>query len=330
LCWLDDAESWRAILQTWEAIFAAAQVRADDRFFFPFSFGPFLGFWGAFDAASRKDRFVVTAGGMTTPARLQLLVESQCTFVLCTPTYALRLAEVADEMKLDLAASKVRGLILAGEPGASAPATRSRIESAFGARVFDHYGMTEIGPLSAEYVAHPGKAFLVDQAALAEFIDPKTGQAVPEGELGELVVTNLGRWSSPLLRYRTGDLVRWRRNDFDDRASSIYLEGGVLGRVDDMVWIKGNNVFPTAVEQIVREFADVGEFVIEAASDGAQTQLTIRVEPRGAEASSELPAALARRIQDRLYFRPRVLLVPPGSLPRYEMKAQRFRRISAE
>ena len=329
LRWLDTPQGWQWILDCWELIYRAVGASRADRFFFPFSFGPFLGFWAAFEGASRLGYFTLAGGGLSTVARLRLMLDNAITFVLCTPTYALRMAEVARTEKIDLKDAPVRALVLAGEPGASIPATRERIEQAWGARVFDHSGMTEIGSLGVEFVAFPGKLFLLENHAIAEFIDPKTAALVPEGEVGELVLTNLGRWDSPLLRYRTGDLVRWRADVAPPDLPFVYLDGGILGRTDDMLWIKGNNVYPSAIEAVVRRFSEVCEFAIEVEQAATAPRLKIRIEPFSAETGTEsLAAAVADAIHDRYYFHPTVEIAAPGSLPRFEMKARRFVRRS--
>src|SRR5205823_11564553 len=158
-------------------------------------------------AASRYGCLCLPGGGMSSTARLRFLRENEASVVLCTPTYALRLAEAARDEGIDLRASSARALIVAGEPGGSIPATRGRIEEAWGARVFDHTGMTEVGPMAVECVAGPGGLHVLETEFILEAIHPAIGQAVPPGTEGELVVTNLGRAGSPLLRYRTGDLV---------------------------------------------------------------------------------------------------------------------------
>src|SRR6266851_3537680 len=208
LRWLDTTESWNWLLGCWEMIYRIVGVRSDDRLFFAFSFGPFLGFWTAFDAASRLGFLCLPGGGMSSVARLRFLLDNQATVVLCTPTYALRLAEVAREQGIDLKGGSVRLLIVAGEPGGSIPATRARIESAWGAHLFDHNGLTEVGPVGVECTENPAGIHILETHYLAEVIDPETTQPVPSGTLGELVLTNLGRSGSPVLRYRTGDLVK--------------------------------------------------------------------------------------------------------------------------
>lgn len=327
LTWLDTPESWSWFMERWDEIFAAAELTPSDRLFFPFSFGPFLAFWAAFDAATRAGRFTIAAGGMTSVARLRLLEETGATVLLATPTYARRLLDVAAAEKIDLAASPLRRIILAGEPGASIPSVRARLESGFGARVLDHYGMTEIGPVAAEFASWPNRLYVFEDQFIAEAINPVDGSPATEGAIGELVVTNLGRWGSPLVRYRTGDLVRLLLADHPTGRPFRFLEGGVLGRSDDMFWIKGNNVHPATLEGIISAHHDVAEFALELDESGPAPRLLVRLEPT-ARAAGDLKLAdrVSRDIQDRCYFRPEVELVPPGSLPRPELKSRRFTR----
>ena len=195
LRWVDTNESWQWMLECWKEVYRAARVGAADRVFFPFSFGPFLGFWAGFDAGSQMGMLCVPGGGMSSRVRLSVIDAIQATVICCTPTYALRLAEVAAEEfpGRPLAESSVRVLIVAGEPGGSIPATRERIERSWGARVIDHYGLTEIGPISFECWETPGALHLNESEYVCEVLDPATGRPVEDGQPGELVVTNLGR-----------------------------------------------------------------------------------------------------------------------------------------
>jgi len=326
LRWLDTPESWSWWKRCWGVIYRAAGLRDDDRLVFPFTFGPFVGFWGAFESAVALGNFCLPAGGMTTQSRLHYLLEHDATFVCCTPTYALRMAETAAAMGLHLAASPVRGLIVAGEPGGSIPATRSRIEDAWGARVFDHAGMTEIGPWGFECEEAPDGMHVIEHEFIAEVIDPSGEEPVPDGSPGELVLTNLGRMGSPLVRYRTGDQVCLTRERCACGRWFARVEGGILGRYDDMIVIRGNNVFPAAVESSVRAFDDVIEFQMEVQQVASMTELHLRIEPRGEDGTEDLARRVAARVQDALHFRPKVTLASPGSLPRYEMKARRLVR----
>ncbi|MFQ5461983.1 MAG: phenylacetate--CoA ligase family protein [Phycisphaerae bacterium] len=324
--WLDTPASWAWWLLCWRTIFRAGGIDSGDRFFFPFSFGPFIGFWAAFEAATEMGAFCLPAGGMTTVARLRYLIKHDITVLCCTPTYALRLADVARAEGIDVAHLSVRAIVVAGEPGGNIPSTRSRIESAFGARVLDHAGMTECGAWGFECIERPGGLHVLESEFIAEVIDPETGAPVPDGVAGELVLTNLGRTSSPLIRYRTGDRVRWERGACACGRCFAWLPGGVLGRVDDMILIRGNNVFPAAIENIVRAFDDVAEFAIEVKGTGDLVELVLSVEARPDSKDGRLGERIAETIQHRLHFRPSVVMVEDGSLPRFDMKAKRVIR----
>jgi phenylacetate-CoA ligase len=322
----DRAEDWAWWRRCWGIIYRGAGVTAADRLLFAFSFGPFIGFWAAFESAAALGNLSLAAGGMSTQARLKYLLDNEATVVCCTPTYALRMAEVAAEEKIDLAASNVRLLIVAGEPGGSLLATRVALETAWGARVIDHTGMTEVGPHGFECAESPGGVHLIESEFMAEVVDPLSGAPTPDGQVGELVLTNLGRWGWPVVRYRTGDQVRLLRNRCACGRWFARMEGGILGRTDDMLIIRGNNVFPSAVEDIVRGVSGVAEFRMEVEAKGSMTNLRIEVEPAAQADGKQVAAKVAGLIQERLYFKPDVETVPPGSLPRYEMKARRVNR----
>jgi phenylacetate-CoA ligase len=324
LRWLDTAESWDWLVGCWATKFEMMRLTPRDRAFFAFSFGPFLGFWAAFEATARFGMLTLPGGGMTTTARLRFLLEHRATVVCCTPTYALHLAEVAAAERLDLAGSAVRVLVVAGEPGGSIPATKERIESAWGARLYDHYGMTEVGPVSCECYENPGGMHVLEEQYIAEVLDPATGQAVPDQTEGELVLTNLGRTGSPLIRYRTGDVVRGDRSICPCGRSWLRLVGGVRGRTDDMIHVRGNNLYPSAVEAVIRRFPQVAEFRLVVERVGELTDLRVEIEPTVADGGTRLAETVARAIRDELLFRVPVACVPPGSLPRFEMKARRI------
>ena len=322
--WLDTPESWDWMIANWTRVYQAAGVGAGDRIFFAFSFGPFLGFWVGFEAAARVGCLAIPGGGMRSAARLRTIVETAATVLCCTPTYAIRLAEVAGEENIDLAAAKVRTLIVAGEPGGSVPATRRHISELWGgARVVDHHGMTEIGPVSYGCPKRPGVLHVIDDSYIAEVIDPLTGQPAPRGVAGELVLTNLGRLGSPLLRYRTSDIVQAAPEDrCECGASGLALIGGILGRTDDMLVVRGVNVYPSAVENILRGFDAVSEYRVQIQNHRTLPELSIQVEVRFHD--STLTHRLEAALTNAFALRIPVSLVPQGSLPRFEMKARRW------
>ncbi len=330
--WLDSREDWAAILDCWQVIYDAAGVTPEDRFFFPFSFGPFIGFWAAFDGAVRRGNLSIPGGGLSSAARVRWIVEHGVTILCCTPTYALRLAEVAAEEGIDLASSRVRGLIVAGEPGGSIAAVRGQIETLWGARCFDHWGMTEVGPLGFEPLDRPGGVHLIESHCIAEIVDPATGRRLDGPGRGELVVTTLERRGCPVLRYRTGDIVEAAAEadpeaPFDPLTGEPYLrlEGGVLGRTDQMVLIRGNNVYPGAIDAVVRTFPEVVEYRAEVVQSASGNRLRVALELRADAAGIVgIQQRFARAFQDRFFFRPDVELAPAGTLPRFELKARRF------
>ena len=321
--WLDTPLSWRWILDCWSQGFRdCIGLTPDDRVFFPFSFGPFLGFWAAFEAVARGGHLAISGGGMPTTARLQALVEHGATVICCTPTYALHLAEVAVAEKIDLAGSTIRAVVVAGEPGGGIPATRERIAQAWGARVYDHYGLTEVGPVAFETTDRPNEMKLLESEFFVEVLDPATDRP---GESGELVLTNFGRLGSPLIRYRTGDLVTLSP-DRDERGNR-YIAGGILSRADDMIHIRGNNLYPSALEAVIRRFREVVEFRILVEDSETLSDLKIEIEPADAAAGAKLTESVARAIRDALLFRVDVVAVAPGSLPRFELKSRRVVRV---
>ncbi len=322
--WMDTQESWDWFMECWRQIYLLAGLTTWDRLFFPFSFGPFIGFWAAFEGALRYGNFSIAGGGLSTSVRLQAMIENEATVVCCTPTYALRMAEVAAAEGIDLKETSVRMLIVAGEPGGTIPATRKRIEELWEARVIDHWGMTEIGSLATESEDRPGGLYLLETECIAEVLDAE-GNSVPPGETGELVVTNLCRPGSPLIRYRTGDLVRLS-TESDPRGRVLkWLDGGILGRVDDMLIVRGNNVFPSSIEAVIRELSGVAEFQIEVRTIREMKELNVVVEPVADRQNdlSELIEQVRLALRQRLGFAVDVRGVAVGTLPRFELKSRR-------
>jgi phenylacetate-CoA ligase len=330
LRWLDTQESWEVMVESWAEILRAAGARPGDRIFFAFSFGPFIGFWLAFESAAKIGCLCVPGGGLSSAARLRAIIDNGIDIVCCTPTYALRLAEVAQEEKIHLKTGRVRVLIVAGEPGGSVPTVRARLEELWpGARVFDHHGMTEVGPVTYECPKHARVLHVLESAFYAEVIDVKNGRAVEPGVTGELVLTTLGRVGSPVLRYRTGDLVKLRisENPCGCGRSELGLDGGVLGRTDDMVVVRGVNVYPSAVDEIVRKESDVVEYQVELSVDRGMPEISLQIEPAPkCRDVAGLVRNLERHFETALALRVPITTVPAGTLPRFEMKSRRWIR----
>lgn len=311
LVWLDDEAGWDWVLDNWEWVWRGAGVVPGDRALFPFSFGPFLGFWAGFEAAARMGVRAIPGGGLSSMDRLRLLERSEANVLCCTPTYALRLAEVGRANGIDVGGLGVRELVVCGEPGGSLPAVRERIESAWQARVFDHHGMTEVGPVSVSDAGNRDLLRVRHEAYFAEVVDAG-GRPVGDGGEGELVLTTLGRNGSPLIRYRTGDLVRPVST-----GEGMALEGGIIGRVDDMVVVRGVNLYPSAVEAVVREAGYRGEYRVEVDRSGSMGEVGMCLCGTGEE---------ARLVEDalRTAFSLRIPVSVVEDLPVFEVKARRW------
>lgn len=317
----DTAADWQWWMTCWQTIYERAGLQPGEGVFVAASFGPYIGFWSGFDAAVAAGGRAIPTGGLSTSARLQLLQVTGPALLLATPSYALRLAEVAAETGVDTARSTVRCVIVAGEPGGSTPAVRARIATAWGAAVLDHAGATEIGPWGVGSPAGPGLEVIEDWFH-PEFLAVESGKPAASGELAELVLTTLGRAGCPVIRYRTGDVVRPRWPTATEVAAGaspwVQLEGGILGRTDDMLVIRGVNIFPSAIENIVRGFPEVAEYRLTVSHQGSLDRLRLAIEDR-----LEEPARVAQELQLRLGLRVDVELAPPGSLPRFEGKGRR-------
>ena len=325
----DTAESWDWWGRCWGHVFAGAGVTAEDRIFCAFSFGPFIGFWAAVEGARHIGALLVPGGGRSSLDRLHLMQETGCTVLCSTPTYALHLLEVARENNFDVSGLKIRTTIHAGEPGANVPATKQRIEAGWGARCFDHAGASEIGAHSFEGEDRRNGLYVIESEFIAEILDPNSGRPAQPGEKGELVLTNLGRWGFPVLRYQTGDIVVAAKDQTAGERTFLYLEGGVIGRADDMVTVRGVNVFPSGIENCIREHPAVDEFRVTVDKRDIMDQITIEVElMEGAEATATT-ALIAQSITSNLGLRPTVVAVARNTLPRFELKARRFRVIKA-
>jgi phenylacetate-CoA ligase len=328
---LDGTKDWEWIAEMWCYGFWAFGVRPQDTVFFAFSYGSFIGFWGAHYCCEKLGALVIPSGNMTTENRVKQIVEMDVTTVCATPTYALRMAQVAREMGIDLPSSRVDKLIVSGEPAGSIPAVKRMLEQQWGAKCGDTAGMTEIGTIMIFECAHqPGGTHIIEDNFIEEVVDPKTMEAKGYGEEGERIVTSFGRGFIPLLRYRTGDLVmRMPWNKCTCGRTFDWYDGGIRGRTDDMKLIRGTNVYPRAVEAIVREYGEIDEFqIVLWRKDNVQDEITVKIEvkPDHAAQTSELLPRIGRDLaaaHEGLRFN--VEAVAQGTLPRFELKAKRLK-----
>jgi len=253
------------------------------------------------------------------PARPRVTSDLGSPLTAAREAHGQTLAEIADTEGVDTANSSVRITIHAGEPGASLPATKARIESAWGSRCYDHTGATEVGAWGFECQAQSG-VHLNEGEFIFDVINPDTGESADEGEL---VVTNLGRVGTPVIRYRTGDWVKLQTEPCECGRSFRQLKAGIIGRIDDVLIVRGVNVYPSAIENIVRGFPEVGEFVVDVFRSGELDELEIRLEIQATD-TEEILTAVAQRIRNALGLRVNAKSVPRGTLPRFELKAKRF------
>ena len=319
---LDTWECWNWWAECWRVILDAAEVGPGDRVMLAFSFGPFVGFWSGHEAIQRHGALALTGGGMSSLQRLAMMRDLEATVLICTPSYALHLGEIARSEGIDPARElKVRTTIHAGEPGAGIPATRERIESIWGAQCFDHPGASEIGAYGFSCSARNG-VHIHEAEFIAEVIDPDTGEPAAPGDTGELVMTNLGRTGFPVVRYRSGDIVRpVPRRRCSCGRTSLFLEGGILGRRDDMVTIRGVNVFHSAFLALFNEMPDLGEHRLTVYQTRSMDQLHVEYEELSSSRGTD---AIVNLIREKLGIRVTVQAHAPGALPRFEAKARRF------
>jgi phenylacetate-CoA ligase len=325
---LDSRADWAWIAEMWAYGIWGCGVRPGDTAYIAFGYGSFIGFWGLHYSMEKIGVLNVPGGAQTTEARLRQIVDFEVTVVASTPTYALRLAQEAQTLGIDLRGSRVSRVILSGEPAGSIPQTKALIEEQWGAKAFDTAGMTEIGTIMVFECEHqPGGTHIIEDHVIEEVIDPVSLQPMGYGESGERVVTSFGRGSTPLLRYRTGDLVCKVPASVCScgRGFDIY-EGGILGRVDDMKIIRGTNVYPRAIEAIVREFPQIDEFQTLITREGVRDEITLRVELKSSWNQSW--EGLAEMLHNRLALAHeglnfRIERAGENELPRFELKAKR-------
>jgi phenylacetate-CoA ligase len=325
---LDSMKDWEWIAEMWCYGFWGFGIRPSDIVFFAFSYGTFVGFWGAHYACEKMGCLVLPGGNMTTEGRVKQIIDMNATVVCSTPTYALRMAQEARSLGIDLVNGPVKRLILSGEPAGSIPATKKLIEEQWGAKAGDTAGMTELGTIMMfECERQPGGTHIIEDHYIEEVIDPGTGDPVAHGEPGERVVTSFGRGFIPVIRYRTRDLVLKipADNCSCGRTFDIY-EGGIRGRVDDMKLVRGTNVYPRAVEAIVREYEAIDEFQIHLfTAEGIRDEIEVLVEipDQGSDNERILSGLQTSLSEAHEGLRFGVRQVENESLPRFELKAKR-------
>jgi phenylacetate-CoA ligase len=328
LVFLDTRDDWYGFYHSYARGLYAFGVRKSDVVMAAFSYGPWIGYWSGFHAAQDLGCLVFPVGGLSTDQRIDALLTYPITVLGCTPSYALYIAETAAKKGIDLEKdTKVRITWHTGEPGASIPATRAKIEAAFGARAYDVPGLTEIAAWGFECEARSGLTHVHEDYCYPEVLDEHERPVEPGGR-GELVFTSLYRKAMPLLRYRTRDLVQLADRRCPCGRTLTAFEGGVLGRLDDMKKVRGVIVYPRRVEELVRPHAHVDEFQIVFRRLECLDDILIRIDPSPSLSLGErggLQAKLAEDLRLGLGIRVTVDVGEPGSLPRWDHKARRVR-----
>ena len=325
---LDTEEDWVWWKRCWAYVYRSAGVVESDIVFCAFSFGPYLSHWAGISGAWSVGALCISGGGMSSEQRLRTMLDNRCTVLVCTPTYALHLAEAARESAIDLGSSALRISIHAGEPGASVPNVKKLIEESFGTDCFDHAGATEVGAWAFDCGLGEGAIHLNETEFIFEVIDPESGEQVTDGRRGELVITNLGRAGMPVLRYRTGDLVEMTSEPCACGRHMARIKGGVLGRADDMMIVRGVNIYPSMIDNIVRGVPGVAEYEVEVRRVRGLDDLLIKIESPDDQPFDSVANSLAQAFRAQLNIRVSIERAACGSLPRYEFKARRYKRVA--
>ena len=326
----DTWQDWEWWAESWCYILYAQGYRESDRVFIPFGYNIFVAFWAMHTASEKLGCETIPGGVLDTEARILKMKELRCTAFGATPTYVLGLAERARKMNIDPAKDlHIRRITVAGEPGGSIHTTKKRMEDAWGAKVYDHIGATEIGAWSYECTEQPGGLHVNEGLFLVEIEDVETGEPIAgPGRQGKMVITALDRVGKPCIRFDAKDVIRWSGRECRCGRTFRMIEGGVIGRADDITKVKGVLLAPTAIEEVVRcipEFGD--EYEVCVTKEGDLDDIALKIEIReGKESEQE---AILARLKDQLRVKTnlgyRISVHPLGSLPRYEVKARRFK-----
>ncbi len=333
------AESWQDLewySETWAYVLYSQGFRPTDRVFIPFGYNIFVAFWGGHYAAEKIGCEVVPGGVLNTQARVLKMRELKCTAFMATPTYVLGMADVArNKLGIDVAKDlHIQKITCAGEPGASIPATKRRMEEAWGAKVYDHIGATESGAWSFECTEQPGGLHINEAFFLVEIEDLETGELITESKKsGKMIITALDRTAKPCVRFDSKDIIRWADYTCDCGRTFRLIHGGVIGRVDDITKVKGVLLAPTAIEEVVRSFSELGdEYEVIVSKRGSIDDILLKVELLPGKERKEGPtlARLKDQLRIKTNLKYRIEVHPYGSLPRHELKARRFKDLRSK
>jgi phenylacetate-CoA ligase len=326
----DTWQDWEWWAECWCFILWAQGYRPRDRVFIPFGYNIFVAFWAGHYAAEKLGCEVVPGGVLDTKARILKLEELKATALLGTPTYILGMASTAkDKMGIDPSSLSIEKITCAGEPGASIPSTKKRIEKAWGAKVFDHAGATEIGAWSYECHDQPGGLHVNEALFLVEIEDMETGEPIEKpGKKGKMIITALDRQAQPCIRFDSKDIVEWSDVLCPCGRTFRMIKGGVTGRTDDITKVKGVLLAPSAIEEVVRGIDGLGdeyEVIVDKAGDNDRITLKIEILPTRNSRQKEIEAILVDQLRLKTNLRYNLEFHDFETLPRYEVKAKRFK-----
>jgi phenylacetate-CoA ligase len=331
----DTWQDWEWWAECWSYILWAQGYRPADRVFIPFGYNIFVAFWAGHYAAEKIGCEVVPGGVLDTPARILKIQELKATALMGTPTYILGMAETASKkLDIDPASLGVTKITCAGEPGACIPSTKRRMEAAWNAKVYDHAGATEIGAWSYECACQPGGMHVNEAFFLVEIEDMATGEIIETpGRRGKMVITALDRLAQPCVRFDSKDVIEWDPEPCACGRTFRLIKGGVLGRSDDITKVKGVLLAPAAIEEVVRGIEGLGdeyEVVVDKLGDIDRIKLKVELVPGAEERAAEIEARLKDQLRLKTNLAYRIEFYDYGRLPRYEVKARRFKDLRKE
>ena len=325
----DTWQDWEGGTEAFAYALYAQGYRDYDRLFLPFGYNIFIAFWAYHYAGEKLGCEVIPGGVLNTEARILKMQELKATAMGATPTYVLGMAETA-RTKLNIDPPKdlyIRKITVAGEPGGSIPATRKRMEEAWGAKVYDQVGSTEIGHWGWE-CRHQSGLHVNEVFFLVEIEDVDTGEPITEpGKKGKMVVTSFNRMAQPCIRFDVKDLIQWNSRQCDCGRTFRLLDGGIMGRADDITKVKGVLLSPTAIEEVVRDMPQLSnEYFVVVTKKGDIDDITLKVEivPEFKDKADAIKAILIDQLRLKTNLGYNIEFHDYGSLPRSQAKTRRF------
>jgi phenylacetate-CoA ligase len=326
----DTWQDWEWWSECWAQLLWAQGYRPEDRVFIPFGYNVFVAFWAGHYGAEKIGCEVVPGGVLDTRSRILKIQELKATAMMGTPTYMLGMADTAIiDMKMDPADLSIEKITCAGEPGASIPSTKKRIEDAWGSKVFDHAGATEIGAWSFECTEQPGGMHVNDAFFLVEIVDVETGESIEKpGVKGKMIITALDRQAQPCIRFDSKDIIEWDKKQCSCGRTSRLIKGGVLGRTDDITKVKGVLFAPSSVENVVRGFHHLGndyELKVEKINNKDVITLQVELLQNDTNGTNDIKSRLLDQLRLKTNLNYEIEFFKYGELPRYPVKAKRFK-----